>query len=221
MSSTILNFASLEAEQLKRQPYDYMVVNSTIHEGYHSVLQLDFPDIRQPGSFPLKMLNSGPSFQGLIQELLSPEFERLISQKFELDLSPYQRMVTCRGYCSRKSDGKIHTDSKNKVISVLLYLNDNWQHAGGRLRLLHRPALEDYAEEIAPEFGTMLLFRRCDHSFHGHLPYEGRRLSIQLNWVRSEQYKNMEALRHYASAFIKAVQSTVQSKLRLPVPTFR
>ena len=40
-------------------------------------------------------------------------------------------MITVRGCCSEK-DGKIHTDSKTKIISLLIYLNSSWGNTGGR-----------------------------------------------------------------------------------------
>ena len=43
-------------------------------------------------------------------------------------------VTTLRGY-SRKKDGKIHTDSKTKILTVLLYLNENWLDINGNLRL--------------------------------------------------------------------------------------
>jgi hypothetical protein len=44
----------------------------------------------------------------------------------------------------------------------------------GRLRLLRNGSdLENYAVEIEPTGGTLLVFRRSDKSWHGHHPYEG------------------------------------------------
>ncbi len=49
---------------------------------------------------------------------------------------PFRSTVTTvRGRCDL-SDGKIHTDSKSKIITVLLYMNETWEQADGRLRLL-------------------------------------------------------------------------------------
>ena len=79
-------------------------------------------------------------------------------------------MCTVRGYLQRKV-GSIHTDSKTKIITVLLYLNDDWSHEGGRLRLLRSGTdLEDYFAEVPPTQGTLLVFRRADNSWHGHKP---------------------------------------------------
>ena len=46
-------------------------------------------------------------------------------------------------------DGKIHTDSKSKVLTFLLYLNEEWDNEKGLLRMLKNNFdLEDFIEEI-------------------------------------------------------------------------
>ena len=115
-------------------------------------------------------------------------------------------MFTVRGYC-RQKDGKIHTDTESKIITVLLYMNPAWAPAGGRLRLLNGGTnIDDVAAEIPPIIGTMLIFRRCDHSFHGHLPFEGERKVIQMNWVTEQKFVDRESKRHRWSALIKKLR---------------
>jgi hypothetical protein len=112
-------------------------------------------------------------------------------------------MVTVRGQC-RPTDGKIHTDSTGKLVTVLLYINGGWSAPGGRLRLLRTSTdIEDYAVEVPPDAGTLLAFRCTDNAWHGHKPFEGARRSIQLNWVRDAAYLRKEQIRHRVSAFFK------------------
>jgi SM-20-related protein len=172
----------------------------------------DFPNINRIGSFPLSTLTYGSQFQLLIDELLSPEFEKCVGEKFGMDLSQYPTMITVRGQCSATSDGHIHTDSREKVITVLLYLNPSWDSNGGKLRLLKSKNLEDVAAEVPPTFGSLLIFKRCDWSWHGHKPFEGKRLSLQMNWVASDRYGKREQFRHKMSSFIKQLfgQNTYQ-----------
>jgi len=51
----------------------------------------------------------------------------------------------------------------------------------------------------------MLMFRVCDHSWHGFLPQKGPRMSLQLCFVDSEAYVRSEYWRHGVSAFAKSV----------------
>ena len=46
----------------------------------------------------------------------------------------------------------------------------------------------------------MLMFRVCDHSWHGFLPQKGQRMSLQLCYVDSEAYVRKEYARHSVSA---------------------
>ena len=126
-----------------------------------------------------------------------------MEEKFGLDLEGKATMFTARGRC-RAEDGKIHTDSKSKIITVLLYMNEDWAPQGGRLRLLRDGEnLENWAREVPPGFGTLLLFKRSERSWHGHLPFEGPRRVIQMNWVTSSRVAAWEQFRHKVSAATK------------------
>ncbi|WP_416899938.1 MAG: 2OG-Fe(II) oxygenase [Minwuia sp.] len=110
---------------------------------------------------------------------------------------------TVRGATQLK-DGQIHTDSLSKLITVLIYLNPPWKDEGGRLRVLRcGDDLNDYAEEIEPSSGNLMIFRRSDRSWHGHEPFQGRRRTIQINWVTSQAVADRERKRHRVSATLK------------------
>ena len=114
-------------------------------------------------------------------------------------------MITLRGYSDGR-DGRIHTDTATKLITVLIYMNPVWEIEEGRLRLLRGPAdLDDWAAEIPPLAGTMVAFRRSEKSFHGHQPHIGERRSIQLNWVIDRNVVRRELGRHRWSARFKAL----------------
>src|SRR6185295_19007126 len=94
-----------------------------------------YPPINSGGSFPLESLKADMVIKEVIEELDGGEFEAVIEDKFNVDLSGRPKMYSLRGY-TRSKDGQIHTDSKDKITTVLLYLNEHWDKPGGRLRLL-------------------------------------------------------------------------------------
>jgi SM-20-related protein len=198
-----LNIETLRRAKLRSDPFEYTIVPGFLSRGILGSVIETYPEIPQGGSYPLESLDLPAALQQVIEEMNGPEFERAIEKKFDVELAGLPKMHSLRGHC-RMSDGKIHTDSKDKVITVLLYLNENWDHEGGKLRLLRNGAdLEDYAEEVPPDDGTMLVFRRSDKSFHGHGPFEGVRRSIQMNWMASENSRAFHKLRHKISARVK------------------
>src|SRR5205814_10077739 len=92
-------------------------------------------------------------------------------------------MITVRGRSDGR-DGRIHTDSATKLITLLLYMNPVWEADAGRLRMLRRADdLSDCAAEIAPLAGTMVAFRRSEASFHGHQAHRGGRRGLPHDWV--------------------------------------
>jgi hypothetical protein len=115
-------------------------------------------------------------------------------------------MYSLRGYL-RERDGQIHTDSTDKIITALLYLNEHWESRAGRLRLLRNGTdLESYVAEVPPDSGNLLVFRRSDNSWHGHHPFEGPRRALQMNWMTDERSRGLHALRHQVSAVVKKLR---------------
>jgi Rps23 Pro-64 3,4-dihydroxylase Tpa1-like proline 4-hydroxylase len=72
----------------------------------------------------------------------------------------------------------------SKIITVLIYMNEQWDDAGGRLRLLRSADnIDDFFAELPPVAGTMLAFKRSNNSWHGHKSFAGQRRVIQFNWL--------------------------------------
>jgi len=202
---TVLDLARLRAAPLCRDPFDFVVVEDFVRPEHLPALVADFPPVRGHGSFPLGALDGGEAFDRLTGELEGDALRREIEEKFAIDLAGRPTMITIRGRSDGK-DGRIHTDSASKLITLLLYMNPAWEEAAGRLRLLRRADdLEDYVAEVAPTAGTMVAFRRSAASFHGHHPHRGVRRSLQLNWVTDSGVVRRELGRHAWSARLKAL----------------
>ena len=204
----MLNLRNLQSAHLNTDPFEYLIVSEFIRPEWEDRLLVDYPVIEKPGSFPLSTVGIRPHFAKLIDEMNGPEFRSAVEDKFSIDLEGRPTMFTVRGRC-RSSDGKIHTDSETKIITILLYMNPRWENEGGRLRLLRNGTdIENVAAEVSPTIGTLLAFKRCDHSYHGHLPFEGPRKVIQMNWVIDEKTVAREAKRHRWSATMKRLWSS-------------
>jgi SM-20-related protein len=202
---TILDLERLRAAPLHDDPFEFVVVDRFVREEHLPALVGDFPTLRRHGSFPLAALSCGADFSRLADELEGEALREEIARKFAIDLAGRPTMITVRGWSDGK-DGRIHTDSASKLITLLLYMNPAWDNSAGRLRLLHgADDLDDYAAEVAPLAGTMVAFRRSAASFHGHYPHRGERRSVQLNWVTDAAVVRRELGRHRWSARWKAL----------------
>ena len=200
---THLNLDALRQAKMNSEPYSYTVVTGFLSPESLRAINETYPNIEKGGSYPLESLNENMIIKEVIDELDGPEFQKAIEEKFSVELEGRPKMYSLRGY-TRSKDGRIHTDSKDKIITVLLYLNENWNQEGGRLRVLNNGHdVDDFAEEVAPDNGTLLIFRRSDTSWHGHHPFEGPRRSLQMNWMTSEGSKGWHRVRHKISAAVK------------------
>ncbi len=201
----LLDLQALAATPLETEPYEHLVVEGFVPKANMEAVLAGYPEIEAPGSFPLDTLKYDGVFADLIAELDGEGFRKLVEEKFAVDLTGKPTMFTARGRCQLK-DGQIHTDSKTKIITVLLYLNEDWMKEGGKLRLLtNGKDLDAMAREVPPDFGTLLIFKRSENSWHGHPKYEGPRRVVQMNWVTSQDVVDKEQARHKVSAFFKRV----------------
>jgi len=182
----IEKFRKTEAQ---RWPFEYITVLAFVCGFALEEAKRDFPRLEKAGNFPLEELEYGPGFASLIDEIRGPDFRRAVETKFNVRLDGLETRVTVRGFAD-PSDGGIHTDIRSKVLTGLIYLNESWDSAEGRLRLLRNAHdIEDFVAEVPPVGGTLVMFKRADDSWHGHKPFSGVRRVVQINWIDPEADK--------------------------------
>lgn len=189
-----------------REPFPYLLAHGQLTDECRAELARDFPSYPSAGFFPHESEDCGPSINRLIDELSSPAIADAIGTRLGVDnLSAYPTLVTiCRSLNRRH--GTIHTDSRSKVVTALLYLNEDWPDTSeGCLRFLKRAdSIEDLVTgEIPPLYGNLVAFRRSENSYHGHLPFEGERRVIQIAWLTSDEEKLRKTRRGKFSRFFK------------------
>ena len=214
MTLAALDLAALAATPLVKEPFQHLVVPGFVRAEACETINRDYPKIAESGSFPVDQLAFGPAFRAFLDELASEEFRAAFKHKFGLDLAGRPHTITVRGRCSLK-DGRIHTDTKSKIITILIYLNPQWEHSGGRLRLLRSADdLDDAIAEVPPVAGALIAFKRGDNTWHGHKPFSGERRVIQFNWVTSDNERRIAMLRHQVSASFKRLFAAAKPKER-------
>ncbi|HTJ02224.1 MAG TPA: 2OG-Fe(II) oxygenase [Methylovirgula sp.] len=202
-----LQKTEFDAAPLATDPFPHTIVRHFIAPDAIARIGADFPSLPGPGAFPPAALKLRGHFAGLIDELTGPWLRDAVAQKFAIDLDSRPLVWTVRGYL-RERDGGVHTDSESKLVTLLLYLNEDWQDAGGRLRLLRSPdSLMTPVVEVPPLGGTLLCFARSDRSWHGHLPFAGKRRAIQLNFMCDARIAAREQRRHLLSARVKQAKA--------------
>jgi hypothetical protein len=194
------------AAEVRREPFAFLVAPAQLPLPALDALERDFPRYAGAGFFPHATADCGPSINALVEALTAPAFADAIGSRLGIErLSRYPNLVTiCRSLSSRH--GTVHTDSRSKVVTALLYLNREWATSGGGcLRLLARVDDIDslVTPEIKPLYGTLVAFKRSENSFHGHLPFEGERRVIQVAWLTSEEEKRRKTRRGRLSRAVK------------------
>ena len=187
-------------------PFRHLLVTRFVTADALGSVVRDLPGLEKGGSFPIESVRAGSAAEAMFAELSGPRFRDAVADKFGLDLQDAPVMTTLRG-ASREKDGRIHCDSVAKRVTVLLYLNPAtaaWARQEGCLRLLRSPDnLDDYAVEVPPTDGALLVFPNGPTTWHGHKTFVGRRYVVQLNYMTTDAKARHEMRRHRWSAFVK------------------
>ena len=199
----MLNFELIKKAEINSEFYPFFTIRDVfLNKEDHKKISTDFPNIDKGGSFPSDSVSYGESIQSLIDCLEGDKMLSILESKFQVDLTDKPVVSTFRGY-SRIKDGKIHSDSKTKIITVLLYLNEKWDESNGLLRMLkEKNNIDNYITEIPASMGSMVAFKVTNNCWHGFIPFEGKRCSIQLNYLYREAL-SQHKIRHKLSSFFK------------------
>lgn len=201
-----LDYKRLETIPTSGNPFPHVTVPEFVPAATLRQVVDGLPRLSSGGSFPIGSLRLGPVARQLMTELEGVRFRQAVAEKFALDLDTAPTMVTLRGW-SREKDGQIHRDSVAKRVTVLLYLNpdtESWTRQEGCLRLLRNGTdLNDFAEEVPPTNGTLLVFPNGPNTWHGHRSFVGPRYVVQLNYMTDDAKARQEMRRHRLSAFVK------------------
>jgi hypothetical protein len=191
-----------------RAPFAYLIATGTVDEDAHVALREGFPAAKQAGFIPHEPADCGAQLNQLIAEITAPTIANALGERLGVpQMSNFPVLVTI---CTRlnKRHGTIHTDSRSKIASALLYLNEDWvPGSAGSLRLLANDKdIESLlTPEIPPIYGTLVAFRRADNSYHGHLPFEGERRVIQFAWLADQDALERKTQRGHMQRLFKRV----------------
>ena len=133
----ILDLDKLRNAPINSEFFPYCQVDCFIKKEVLADVLHDFPKINVRGSIPVHRLTYGMYFQKLLNELYHNELRSLVAEKFSIDLSHSHTLLTVRGKTNLR-DGYIHTDTPSKLMTLLLYFNEDWSESAGNLRLLRR-----------------------------------------------------------------------------------
>ena len=204
--ANLINLDVIRQSPLSHEPYDYFLGSSFLRMDALGDLRKDFPAIDKPGYLTVEEVLLKGRFKALIDELEGPELTEALSQKFGRNLHPHPRLTTIMRKSQTKY-GAIHTDGSAKVMTMLVYMNDNWNPGeGGQLRVLYDGQhYEPYAAEIMPRMGNVFAFLRSDKSWHGHRPFAGERKVIQIAWVKDQAELDRKKKRNSTAQFLKGI----------------
>jgi SM-20-related protein len=165
----------------------------------------DYPKLTSAGYLTLREIQPEGAFAEFLDELQGPEVADAVSNLLGFDLRGRPLLTTIMKL-SPKRAGRIHTDGKVKLATMLIYFNRTWTagSAGAIRALKSETDMDDYVAEVEPLMGNFFGFLRSDHSWHGHLPFEGERRVVQITWLESEEAVERKKRNNAVAQFFKS-----------------
>lgn len=200
----MINIDLINTTPLKMEPFPYFTIEQSMLDKELVGLIQNFPIINSGGSFNKEDLELSEHYHSLHDSLDSEPFRQALSEKFKVNVITSPIMLTYRGF-SRTKDGRVHTDSKTKLLTILIYFNDGWAIESGKLRILNSDDINDIAEEVNPTAGSMVAFKVTDNCWHGYPSFEGTRNAIQVNFLANEAASKKHKFFHKISAKLKSL----------------
>jgi len=143
-TGSLIDIAGLDDPRttIHRQPFPFLVTEGQLPIGAAADLDRDFPKYDSAGFFPYSPDDCGPSINAVVEAMTSPEYARALGVRLNVaDMDRYPVLVTiCRSL--NKRHGTIHTDSRSKIATALLYLCPDWRTGSvqARRQFLPRPS---------------------------------------------------------------------------------
>ena len=186
MTSFLNPDAILQAPRVS-EPYRHFLGTGFLKADQIDAIDRDFPKLKNAGFLTLAEVSTEGAFAGFMDELQGPDVSAAASEALGFDLTKRPKLITIMRLCPKRA-GRIHTDGKSKLATMLTYFNRSWPagHAGAVRVVRREDDIEDYAAEVPPLMGNVFGFLRSESSWHGHLPFEGERRVVQLTWLESE-----------------------------------
>ena len=203
---TTIDLAALNAATIAREPFPHFMGGNILRAEAIDAVERDFPKLQHAGFLTLREIKAEGAFAHFLDELQGPAVVDAVSNLLDFDLRGRPPLVTIMRLCPKRA-GRIHTDGKVKLATMLVYFNRAWPagHAGSIRALRNENDVEDYVAEVLPAMGNFFGFLRSEHSWHGHLPFEGERKVVQITWLESEEAVERKKRNNALAQFLKAL----------------
>lgn len=209
----VLDHAALENADVQGSPFPFTVIDSSFidsrvaHSLSESFATEDFVRSERQGDnvgknylmFNYVLVKEGvvdeerlvslsPIWQELIGELRAPEYRRVMERLTGVDLRDTDLTIRIDRYepgCWIQA----HLDKPDKVVTHLLYFNQEWSEEwGGDFRVLRSSDMDDCHQRVLPALGRSIVMAWTENAWHAVSPVtphatEGR-MSVLVHFVQ-------------------------------------
>jgi len=184
----MLDLTQIKQQAMETEPYRWAFLNGLFSTADAAALATTFPRdrfktvtgfdgeksyryrsrslVHMGATSPTHPESLSPAWQQLAADLLSPEFRLAVQRISGLSLTQSPMEVNVFHYGPGSWLGP-HLDLKAKMMTHVLYFNENWHHKdGGNLAILRSSDPADIVAEVLPVVGNSALLVRSNQSWH-------------------------------------------------------
>ena len=184
----MLDLTQIKQQAMQTEPYRWAFLNGLFSTADAAPLAITFPRdrfktvtgfdgeksyryrsrslVHMGATSPTHPESLSPAWQQLAADLLSPKYRLAVERISGLTLTQSPMEVNVFHYGPGSWLGP-HLDLKAKMMTHVLYFNENWHHKdGGNLAILRSSDPADIVAEVLPVVGNSALLVRSDRSWH-------------------------------------------------------
>jgi SM-20-related protein len=189
MNRSLLNPNWRRACTVYTRPFDWALIPSLFTRKFATTLAVTFPEsgfrltgdgsasrrffyqgLISGGTLQPSVQNMHAAWRALAHMLASKDYAKALGDLVGIDV---QGLTADAALCvySPRCWLRPHTDRDIRILTQVIYLNEEWSAEwGGCLRLLRSERLNDPAVEILPVLNKSVVFLRSDRSWHAVMP---------------------------------------------------
>ena len=206
--------------RLSHEPYDYFLGSGILKQEAIAGAEARLPRHQQAGLPHRRRGRPQGPLQDAHRRTRGPRTHRGALAEVRAGPAPLSAPDDDHASARSRRTARIHTDGPSKVMTLLVYMNDDWGRRRRRApaRALRPRAFRALAAEVPPTMGTVFAFLRADNSWHGHKPFAGERKVVQVAWVTDAERARAQEEAQQLAQFFKGIFGRSTPRPSWPLP---
>lgn len=194
----VFNLEAMRSAEIQEEPFKYAVIKNLVHNEFEAQMIQVFPEhqfvetVRETGEKPYRMFHRSfidkdtgkenisdltEIWRNVYDDLTSDQYRNFMSNLTGIDLS---QAILGASFWKYSYDCylSVHTDKQEKLVTQLIYLEEDWEESwGGCLHLHNSNSEKEVIRSITPKIENSVVLVTSPNSWHSVTPVSHNRRS--------------------------------------------